>query len=354
MKTPIEALCTLRRIDPRYVQDMEESEYHNFDAYGSTLVRAADRSINDFRDALTDEYKSESMKKGDVSHLIVLEPERFRRMEKSVPPARPGSDSWRSKHLETASHRRNPNSKTDDCTEECVDQNSDTPAQHAWECVAERKTTPGTTPSKCQEYSEEEGFDALLEHYSQEGVEYQEDTPKREYVEAGKQLRHTLQNFPLVPDDIFESCRTEVSIFWSQKSGGRWIPLKGRIDIEMRLEDGKSILWDYKSQHASSRPHKAKKRISSYKSHAQAAQYIRGYEEATGREVVDYYYLMSQYEAPFNPWVYRLSTKDYNAGTSRVSKGLTNIFLTHDDPDRFGGPEESMKVHDTNLKPYQE
>ena len=77
MKTPKDKLATAEAKPCRYWENLDESDYRSMDAYGSTLVRAANTSIDKFRLKLEDDEATYAMRKGAVAHLAVLEPARF-------------------------------------------------------------------------------------------------------------------------------------------------------------------------------------------------------------------------------------------------------------------------------------
>ena len=347
MKTPKDKLATAEAKPCRYWENLDESDYRSMDAYGSTLVRAANTSIDKFRLKLEDDEATYAMRKGAVAHLAVLEPARFQALKAKTPPARPGDNAWRPKHLQTAFLR---------CNGDCATA-GECPAPddlHSWECVAERKTETGTTVNSCQKYADRDGFDKLLEHYQQDGVEYDPDAdiPSRDVLEDAERCRDTLLEHPQIEKSMFEESRSEVSVRWYEKRRDLSIPLKGRIDIEIRLPNGKSILGDLKTGRSDPSPHQFKRKLSRYKSHAQAAGYSRGYEIVTGRDVVEFFYIATQYDPPHHTWMYVLGDEWIEAGRERYLDGVSNISKVHEDPDCYGGPSDEIVKLD-NPKPWR-
>lgn len=352
MRTPTDELAEPRELKGTYRVDWPEGEYRDYDAYGSTLVRAADRSIDAFRHELVREYDSDSMRIGSLCHLAVLEPDRFEDIAKHVQPKRPGRENWHKKHLETAYLFTEIAPEVRDFPDDWVEFVQSDGMMKVWDRVAEEGVCAGKNGPKRLEYACEDGFDELVRHFKQNGVEFDPDQkiPSATDIKQARQCRDTIMSHPKIDAGIIDGFRSETSFIWSENPRDHHIPVKGRVDMEIRFDDGTSILFDLKTRRGETNEHGIKKHISKYRSHAQAAGYKRGYEQATGRDVIGYFYLASQYDPPHHTRIFGLydegddenSNRDIEKGLERYMNGLVNISKIYEDPDIYGGPSDEI------------
>jgi hypothetical protein len=308
------------------VTNLPEDEYHEIDAIGSTLARALNKSIDHYEHKKTEQFEpTKSMKLGSWIHQAVLEPERFDDLLDSVPPNRPGSKSWKNKHLETAALFAEYAEDFQSLPSDWVEHVQHNRLKEVWKKVADNKTEVGKTWTKCLEYGCEEGFDQLVWHY-QNGASYppEVEAPTGDKLETVQSARDAVLKHPLVQGGLLDG-DTELSFFWQESPQDEPIDCKGRADFTVEIA-GDTYLGDLKAVGRSSvTPGSFARVVGRRDYHIQAGMYSRGYEIARGEDISGFIYLAVDTSAPHPVKAMTLDSEALQAGEEHFLSALTTL-----------------------------
>jgi hypothetical protein len=110
----------------------------------------------------------------------------------------------------------------------------------------------------------------------------------------------------------------EVALFWINKKTG--LKCKGKIDW---MRDDHVMVELKKTSDASY--YDFQKKINDYRYHVQAAFYLDGYYEISGKYITDFYFLAQEDQAPYATAIYKIGPKSLDAGRREYEANLQRI-----------------------------
>lgn len=306
--------------------DLSGDEYHADPSLSSTLVRAADKSVDHYLHKLDDDSDSEAMRLGRLVHAAVLEPKRFEaEYIDAHPPERPGDDSWKPKHLETAA---------------LLVEHGGIGGGSDFEAVAEHHSK-GYTASTYEKYAGKDGFDALVSHYADHDYDPDKDVDS-DTLEEVLTIRDSVREHPKVRGGLLSGGHAERSHVWQW--GDMPVRARCRPDYCQPFAGG-VLLADLKTTSRSLGWWK-RRGVWKRRGHQQAAWYTRGVEQTTGKAVTHFVYVVVQTKPPYDVQIVQQPDEALEAGHAANADAVDSIVNYWHDPTQYTGSSKRIETLD--------